>query len=317
MDDSDHTRLEELLTCPVCQDIFKDPLQLPCGHSMCTRCLENLVDHLLADTSFRCPDCRATFGETVRVQKSYALANIAEEFKLNKTRRETETKCVYCDCCPEKNILAIKTCLKCEVSMCKQHVKDHLELLVFTGHPLVEPLSDLQERKCPEHNDEVLRYYCRSSRRYICNICALESKQLSRATDLSSVLWRQLTDNMDQHFKMLKEQITESFSTVMKPQRGTQRDNPADSHINGVTVVLLLLWFIVLYYAYNYSVENQTLRESLEKQQTHDHRIYSTIMELLVDHPLKSRKPPEAEDGGTEGRGDKQRTHQSDNLQTL
>ena len=99
---------------------------------------------------------------------------------------------MYCDCCPEKKILAVKTCLKCEVSLCKGHVKDHLELPVFTGHPLVAPLSDLLERKCPQHKDEVLRYYCNSSRRYICNICALESKQLSGATEASTVLRRQL-----------------------------------------------------------------------------------------------------------------------------
>lgn len=81
--------------------------------------------------------------------------------------------------------------------------------------------------------------------------------------------------------------------------------NPASS-INGVTIVLLFLWFIVLYYgnrtpsplflcffcvcvnsltsafsffqpAYNFSVENQTLTEALDEQQNRVHDIYSTI----------------------------------------
>ncbi|XP_072219820.1 E3 ubiquitin/ISG15 ligase TRIM25-like [Leuresthes tenuis] len=305
MEDSDQTRLEEMLMCPVCQDIFKDPRQLPCGHSMCMSCLENLLDH--SDTPFRCPDCRATFGQVISVQKSYALSNIAEDYRLNKTRTEKQTKCVYCDCCPERKILAVKTCLKCEVSLCKGHVKDHLELPVFTGHPLVAPLNDLLDRKCPQHKDEVLRYYCNSSRRYICNICALESKQLSGATEASTLLRRQLNEYMDQHFKMLQEQITESFGAVNKLQEGIKRDrqrgNPADSHFNGVTVILLFLWFIVLYYAYNYSVENQMLTAALEKQESHVRHVYSTIAELLVDHPLRSLEPPETED---EARSDEQ-----------
>ncbi|XP_017276421.1 E3 ubiquitin-protein ligase TRIM11-like [Kryptolebias marmoratus] len=267
MEDKEQTRLEELLTCPVCHDIFKDPQQLPCGHCMCTGCLRNLRDHS-SDAPFRCPDCRADFEQDVLEQKSYALASIAEDFRLNKTRREKEAECVYCDCCQERTTPAVKTCLKCELSLCKEHVKDHLELRAFTGHPLVQPLSDLRERKCPQHEDAVLRYYCSSSRRYICNICALESKQLNVASEASTVLRRQLTEYMDQHFKMLREQITESTNSVNN-QHNRQRVTPADFKLNAVTMVLLCLWFIALYYAYNYSVENQTLMEALEKLQNH------------------------------------------------
>lgn len=107
--------------------------------------------------------------------------------------QEKQAERVYCDCCPKSRTPAFKSCLKCEVSLCREHVKDHLELQAFTGHPLVEPLSDLLERKCPDHQDKVLRYYCTSSRRYICNMCALESKQLSAASDASTVVRRQLT----------------------------------------------------------------------------------------------------------------------------
>lgn len=48
---------------------------------------------------------------------------------------------------------AVKTCLKCEVSMCKEHVKPHLELPVFQGHPLTEPEKNSWRRKCPIHDD--------------------------------------------------------------------------------------------------------------------------------------------------------------------
>lgn len=108
-------------------------------------------------------------------------------------KQDEQTKDIYCDCCPDKQVLAIKTCLKCEVSLCKEHVKDHLELPVFTGHPLVKPLGDLLERKCPKHEDEVLRYYCSASRRYVCNVCALESKRHNLAAEASTDLRKRLT----------------------------------------------------------------------------------------------------------------------------
>ncbi|XP_008284219.1 E3 ubiquitin-protein ligase TRIM11-like isoform X2 [Stegastes partitus] len=295
MEDEEETWLEEMLMCSVCQDILKDPRLLPCGHSLCMDCLENLKNQA-TEMQFFCPDCRTHFEERDghRLQKSYALSNIADNFRVNKTRREKQTKCVYCDCCQSKETPAIKTCLKCEVSLCKEHIRDHLELPVFTGHPLVQPLGDLLDRKCSQHKDEVLRYYCSSSRRYICNICALETKQLNVATEASTVLRRQLTEYMDQNFQILRQQITESTNS----RRDKQKVKPADSCLNGVTVVLLFLWFIVLYYAYNYSLENQMLTEALEKQQNRVHHIYSTIAERLVDHPMKSYKHPEAEDEG-------------------
>ncbi|XP_015234936.1 PREDICTED: E3 ubiquitin-protein ligase RNF135-like [Cyprinodon variegatus] len=295
MEDAEQNRLEELLMCPVCQDIFKDPRQLPCGHSLCVDCVKKLQEHS-TDAPFRCPDCRADFGQGLELQKNYALVSITEDFKLSKRRKEKQAERVYCDCCPKSRTPAFKSCLKCEVSLCREHVKDHLELQAFTGHPLVEPLSDLLERKCPDHQDKVLRYYCTSSRRYICNMCALESKQLSAASDASTVVRRQLTEYMDQHFKLLQEQIEES-TNALNSQLAAQRGNPFD-RLNGVTVVLLFLWFIVLYYAYNYSVENQTLMDALDRQQSRVHHIYSTIAEHMVDHPLKSHRASHPEDGG-------------------
>ncbi|XP_040911339.1 E3 ubiquitin-protein ligase Midline-1-like isoform X2 [Toxotes jaculatrix] len=300
MEGAEQTRLEEMLMCTVCQDIFKDPRQLPCGHSMCMSCLENMMDHS-SDIPFRCPDCRTYFGQVIKVQKNYSLANIAEDFRENKRRKEEQTKNVYCNFCLEKKVPAIKTCLKCEVSMCKEHVKDHLEIPVFTGHPVVRPLGDLQERKCPQHEDEVLRYYCNTSRRYICNLCALESKQNNLATEASTVLRRNLTDYMDQRFTMLKKQITESNDSLRHLKEEIKREKLKVQNancLNSVTVVLLSLWFIVLYYAYTYSVENQTLTEALEKQHSRVHQIYSTIAEFLVEHPTTSNTLLEADDEG-------------------
>lgn len=293
------SKLEEMLTCPVCRDIFKDPHQLPCGHSMCMSCMEGMIDHS-SFIPFRCPNCRRYFGEVVGIQKSYALSGIVEDFRANRSRRQ-ETKSVHCDFCPEKETLAKKTCLKCEVSMCEEHVKVHQELQVFTGHPLVEPLSDLLERKCPQHEDQVLKYYCNTSRRYICNLCALESKQQSQATEASTVLRRQLTEYMDQHFKILGERIQESNESLKNLLRdiNTKKVDPAQSPFNTVTVALLFLWFAVLYYAYSYSVDNQTLTETLSRQRKEMHDLYISIAESYVDNPMRSHKHPETEDQGT------------------
>ncbi|KAK2913612.1 hypothetical protein Q8A67_002011 [Cirrhinus molitorella] len=49
---------------------------------------------------------------------------------------------VSCDLCVEVNTLALKTCLKCEVSMCAQHLQTHLTTpVLLQTHPLTNPVE--------------------------------------------------------------------------------------------------------------------------------------------------------------------------------
>lgn len=97
-------------------------------------------------------------------------------------------KNVYCDCCPDKENLAVKTCMKCEVSLCNEHVKAHLERPAFADHPLVKPLLEILKRKCPVHRDEVMRKYCKESKSYVCNLCTMESKQQNMVNKMVSLV---------------------------------------------------------------------------------------------------------------------------------
>lgn len=283
MEETNETHLEEMLTCPVCRDIFNDPRQLPCGHSVCMGCLEKMVDRS-SELPFRCPDCRGQFGSVLWVQKSFALASIAEEVRANKARKEQQKKVLHCDLCTDRKTPARWSCLKCEVSMCAVHAEDHHNLPVYSGHIMVSPLTDMFMRKCPQHQDKVLRYYCSASGRYICNICAFEKKLFNQETEASTVLRRQLTEHMDQRFRGLEEQMKASKEMIRGLRQERKKVNSDIWPLNSVTVVVLFLWFIVLYYAYIYSVENQALTGELQRQ-------HSRVAELLLDHPMMNPHP--------------------------
>ncbi|CAL8322206.1 unnamed protein product [Arctogadus glacialis] len=296
MDDREKTPLEVLLTCPVCQDLFTEPRQLQCGHSICMSCLESMVGHS-TELPFRCPDCRAYFGKIVEVQKSYALASIVDDFKETLKQMEKKAAKVYCDCCPDDDDdddkpLAVKTCLKCEVSLCSEHVQTHLERRAFAAHLLVPPLADLPDRKCPQHEDQVLRYYCPTSRRYVCSACTLEGKRSALVTDAASALGRRMTEYMDQRFQMIEGQINKLQDDI---DNDKVKRKPGDSSLNSVTVILLCLWIIVVYYSYSFSVDNQTLTDTVKSQQARLHDIYSTVAEVFVENPLHLRGDPENE----------------------
>ena len=52
------------LFCPLCHEMFANPRLLPCLHTFCKRCLENLV--VPRSSSLSCPACRTDVQLTVR-----------------------------------------------------------------------------------------------------------------------------------------------------------------------------------------------------------------------------------------------------------
>lgn len=183
------TLLEQELTCPVCLEIYQEPHLLPCGHNFCLKCLQRLESNANRGR-LRCPECRESHRCATRWQKNFKLASISAGFQQRSfasqpspsrpgpSYRPTDVHCDYC--VPEitgdtvkRSATAVKSCLKCEVSMCPKHVQHHLELPAFQNHPLVEPLSDMRKRKCTDH-DKMFRYYCMEECKFLCSVCTLE-----------------------------------------------------------------------------------------------------------------------------------------------
>ncbi|KAL3044421.1 hypothetical protein OYC64_012832 [Pagothenia borchgrevinki] len=71
------SRLEEDLSCPICYEIFKDPVILSCSHSVCKDCLEYWW---VEKAIHNCPLCRSI--STSEVRSNLALKNLCESFSL-------------------------------------------------------------------------------------------------------------------------------------------------------------------------------------------------------------------------------------------
>lgn len=51
-------QFEQLLTCAICLDRYRNPKLLPCQHSFCMEpCMDGLVDYVRRQV--KCPECRA------------------------------------------------------------------------------------------------------------------------------------------------------------------------------------------------------------------------------------------------------------------
>ncbi|XP_036007530.1 nuclear factor 7, brain [Fundulus heteroclitus] len=83
------SRLEEDLCCPVCQDVFKDPVVLSCSHSFCKECLKKWWREKAAQ---ECPVCRKRSSRGPP-PCNLVLKNLCETFLQQRDQRASEDLC--------------------------------------------------------------------------------------------------------------------------------------------------------------------------------------------------------------------------------
>ncbi|XP_042559145.1 nuclear factor 7, brain-like [Clupea harengus] len=77
------SKLEEDISCPVCTDIFKDPVVLSCSHSFCKVCLQQFWE---TKGSRECPVCRRRSSKD-EPPINLALRNLCETFLQERGQR--------------------------------------------------------------------------------------------------------------------------------------------------------------------------------------------------------------------------------------
>ncbi|XP_034096578.1 nuclear factor 7, brain-like [Gymnodraco acuticeps] len=83
------SRLKEDLCCPVCQDVFRDPVVLSCSHSFCKACL------LTWWTRKEVKDCPVCWRKSSKDEPpcNLALKNLSETFLQERGQRPPEARC--------------------------------------------------------------------------------------------------------------------------------------------------------------------------------------------------------------------------------
>ncbi|XP_073702737.1 zinc-binding protein A33-like [Garra rufa] len=137
---------EEDLLCPVCYDIFTDPVILLCSHSICRACLEQFW----SSRGFQeCPVCRKRFTGC-QTPVNLALRNMCESFLQRSLSQSSE---VFCDVHGEKLKLfclddKYPVCLVCRDS--EKHLNHTFrpadEVAPLLKEELTTALKHLQEK---------------------------------------------------------------------------------------------------------------------------------------------------------------------------
>ncbi|XP_076839686.1 E3 ubiquitin-protein ligase TRIM35-like isoform X2 [Brachyhypopomus gauderio] len=141
---------EEDFSCPVCCDIFRDPVLLSCSHSVCKTCLQQFWEK---KGSQECPVCRRRSSRD-DPPCNLVLKNLCESFLESRSQRasagseicslhneklklfcleDQQPVCVVCqtskkhknhECCPvDEAVCDFKTKLKTSLESLQQHLK--------------------------------------------------------------------------------------------------------------------------------------------------------------------------------------------------
>lgn len=173
-------QLEQLLdreqfTCPICQDLLRDPVAIPCGHSYCMTCIDHHWRNGDPQKAVSCLQCRQSFTPKPILSMNTILADMVEKLKVMELpAAHSQTREVECDfCSPDSRDRAVKSCLVCLVSYCSAHLQPHYQSAALKKHKLVEASRHLQEKICPQHN-RLLERFCQTDGQCVCLLCVID-----------------------------------------------------------------------------------------------------------------------------------------------
>lgn len=185
--------------CPLCMGLFKAPRLLPCLHTVCTTCLEQLEPFSVvdirggdSDTSSEgpifqeleahslqpqigilCPVCDAQ----VDLPRGGVKALTVDHLAMNDVMLESlrgEGQGLVCDLCSDREVE--KRCQTCKANLCHFCCQAHRRQKKTAHHTMVDLKGYSRVGKailCPAHPAEELRLFCELCDRPVCRDCVV------------------------------------------------------------------------------------------------------------------------------------------------
>ena len=179
-------KLQEQLTCPVCLSQFDSPKTLPCLHSFCLKCIQQLpVDLEKGKHMVSCPTCRKTTQVPDKGPADLPTAfviNSLVEIQEHLKKLSVQGKQISCDNCSEGD--ATSYCKQCAIGFCEKCLAMYNGLKAHAAHQIMD-MKDLiitssqqlhvkEEAimNCTNHN-KPLEIFCETCQELICQSCTI------------------------------------------------------------------------------------------------------------------------------------------------
>ncbi|XP_062399865.1 tripartite motif-containing protein 16-like [Sardina pilchardus] len=218
---------QDLFTCPICLDLLKAPVTIPCGHSYCMGCIKGCWHQEEPKGVYSCPQCRQAFNPRPVLNKNHVFAELVEQ--IRRTRIQTVASApvefagvgdVHCDVCTGRKLKAVKSCLDCLLCYCENHYKSHNELNPGRKHMMVDATVQLQERICSRH-EKPLEVFCRREQTCVCLFCLMDAHK-GHDTVSASVGRKEKQTHLGETQKKIQQRILEREKKLQKLRKAVE-----------------------------------------------------------------------------------------------
>uniref|UniRef100_A0A671XGQ8 Tripartite motif containing 35-12 n=1 Tax=Sparus aurata TaxID=8175 RepID=A0A671XGQ8_SPAAU len=229
------SRLEEDLCCPVCHDVFREPVVLSCSHSFCKDCLQSWWTERQTQV---CPVCKRRSSREPPL--SMALKNLCETFLQERDQRASEG---LCSLHSEKLKLF---CLDHQQPMClvcrdsEQHTnhrfrpideaaQQHKKKLQETLEPLKKKLKVFEEVKVKfDQTAEHMKVQARHTERQIKDQFKKLHQFLEEEEEARMAALREEEEQKSQMMKEKMEALSREIAALSHTVRATEEELRAE-----------------------------------------------------------------------------------------
>ncbi|XP_028332365.1 E3 ubiquitin-protein ligase TRIM21-like [Gouania willdenowi] len=210
---------EDQFLCPICLDVFNQPVSTPCGHNFCMPCLTTYWDDA---PTFQCPICKEPFQKRPHLKVNTFISELALQFMslqvtdahILSTNQQPGGAgvTVLCDICTDSQKEAVRSCLECLTSYCDVHLEPHHRAAGLKTHTLTVPVTSLEDKTCKEHK-RLLVFFCRDDGVVLCEVCA---SSLHRQHNIATVLraYDEMQDQVEVTDRKVQQMILKRLQGV-------------------------------------------------------------------------------------------------------
>ena len=176
--------LHEEVSCSVCMSPFTEPKILPCFHTFCLHCLNELQRTSGKHGEITCPECRRKFqvpgsGYPKDLPANFRMNSLLDVMAIQKCN-VAGVKCGNC----EKTRAQSFYCFKCCTFWCDDCIAAHNIIRANKDHRVLairdfqdQDIEDVLKRpvfcQIEHHESEELKFFCKNCENAICNTCAI------------------------------------------------------------------------------------------------------------------------------------------------
>ncbi|EDO29653.1 predicted protein, partial [Nematostella vectensis] len=223
-------RLEDEVTCSLCIEHFNDPRVLPCLHSFCRHCLEELAVHSEGRGKLVCPLCKAEFqispADVPSLKVNFMINSIISVLPL--LTSEDSKKKPVCESC-DSGEPAQGRCNECDHFVCEQCISAHKNIKTLQHHTILS-LDEIKSGKllamsktsyCTKHKGKKLKLFCESCKEVICRDCTVVDHKNHDYLFTSDVIAREKEEILERAKKVTSKltDIEQAMALVEKAQQ--------------------------------------------------------------------------------------------------